>query len=167
MRFQYVAYNLDRGVVKGWIEARDEEDARSSVIGRGYKPLHLSPRWRLPSRDELFPSIYKVRTSDLMGFARELSTMVASGASLQRTLEMLEEHTPNRVLRRVLGEVRRIVDDGGTLSSALSRYPKVFNPLFVSVVQVGEFAGRLSPALERLLTCWTGAAKRGRRSSKR
>ena len=150
MQFHYVAYNLDKGVVKGWIEARDEEEAWSSVIGRGYKPLRVSPRWRLPSRDELFPSIYKVRTSDLIGFARELATMVASGASLQRTLEMLEEQTPNRVLRRILGEVRRIVDDGGTLSSALSKYPKVFDPLFVSVVQVGEFAGRLSPALEQL-----------------
>ena len=150
MQFHYVAYNIDEGLVKGLIEAGNEAEVRSEVVRKGYKPLRVQPSRQLPSMEELFPSFYRVGKKQLIAFLRHLATMVGSGASLQRTLEMLQAESGNRLMRRVLGRVRAAVDEGSTLSSALAEHPDVFNPLLVSVVEVGEFTGQLAPALEQL-----------------
>ena len=98
----------------------------------------------------MFPTLFKVKTGELVRFSRQLATLVRGGSSLQRSLEMLERESRNRVLRRVLGNVRKTVDQGGSLSSAFAKFPKVFNSRFVSVVEVGEHTGSLAVSLEQL-----------------
>ena len=150
MRFNYVAYNIAQGVVKGQVEARDQAEARAEVVRGGYKPLRVTPSRRLPSLEDLFPSLFGVGTGVLIRLCRQLATMVSSGGNLLRVLEMLQSENSNRVMRRVLEAIRRKVDEGGALSEALAEHPKVFSPLFVSVVEVGEYTGQLGPALDQM-----------------
>ena len=150
MQYKFIAYNFDDGIIKGEIDARDEVEARSSVSNRGLKLLELAPSRRMPGIEELFPSFNKVGNRDLIRFLRQIATMLGSGASVQKTLEMLQSDNRNRMMRLVLNKIRADLDDGTTLSTAMADHPNVFNPVFISVVKVGESTGRLGPSLEQL-----------------
>ena len=150
MQFSYVAYSINDGVVKGRIEATDADEARAAVVREGYKPLRVAPVWQPPSLEVLFPSLFHVGTAELVRFAKQMATMLASGGGLLRTLEMLQEETNNRAMRRTLGTIQNRLDRGDSLSAALAEHPKVFSSLFITVVEVGEHTGRLSIALEQM-----------------
>lgn len=150
MQFNYVAYTLENGLHKGKIEADTEGEARGEVTRQGYKVLRIAPARTLPGLEEMFPSLFKVKTGELVRFSRQLATMVRGGSSLQRGLEMLEGETGNRVMRKVLGSVRKTIDQGGSLSGAFAEFPKVFNTRYTSVVEVGEHTGGLADSLEQL-----------------
>ena len=150
MQFHYVAYTLREGVMKGYIEADNEVEARSEIVRLGYKPLVVKAKWQAPGLEELFPSFFKVGTGELVQFARQLAMMVRGGSSLQRALELLQNESSNRVMRRILENVRKTLNEGGSLSSGLAQHPNVFNASFVSIVEAGEYTGSLAPALEQL-----------------
>lgn len=150
MRYHYVAYSITEGITKGRVDAPDATGARLRVHASGYKPLSMKQGWQLPSREELFPSLFRARTKDVLNFSRELATMIRSGANIQRALEILEAGTQNRVMRRIIGDIRASVGRGEPLSSAMGDHPQVFGALFVSLVRVGEFTGDLAPALEQI-----------------
>ena len=150
MEFKYEAYNIKDGVVTGRLEAGSEAEARTAVVRNGLKPLRVSQAWRPPPEEEMFPSFFKVGTKELVGFSRQLATMLASGGGLIRTLEMLSEETTNRVMQRTIEAIRHDLDEGSSLSEAIAQHPKVFNALYVSVIEVGEFTGRLGPSLEQM-----------------
>jgi len=76
--------------------------------------------------------------------------MVASGMTLLRALYVLEEQTESRILRDAVVGVRKDVEAGLLFSAALARHPKVFNPLYVAMVESGETSGRLDEALVRV-----------------
>lgn len=150
MQFNYVAYTAEGGVAKGRIEARDLEEARTAVVQQGLKLLNISAAWKRPSLDQIFPSLFRVGTGELVRFTRQLATMLGSGAGLIRTLELLQVETNNRIMRHTLGDLLNALDHGDSLSAALAQHPKIFSTLFVSVVEVGEHTGRLGPSLEQM-----------------
>ena len=150
MLFNYVAYTLDQGVVKGKLDAENELEARQEITRQGYKPLEVKRSRQAPGLEDLFPSIFKVGTGQLVRFSRQLATMVRGGSSLQHALEMLQSESSNRVMRRILGDVKKMVDQGSSLSGAFARHPTVFNTRYISVVEVGEHTGNLASSLEQL-----------------
>lgn len=150
MQFNYVAYTLRDGVIKGNLDADNEAEARTEITRMGYKLLSVGAKWQAPGLEQIFPSLFKVGTGELIRFARQLAIMVRGGSSLQRALEMLQNESSNRVLRRILGSVQRTLNEGGSLSSGMAQHPNVFSPRFVSVVEAGEYTGSLAPALEQL-----------------
>ncbi len=150
MQFNYVAYTLTDGVVKGTLNAENEYEAREEVLRQGYSLLQLKPARKLPPIEDLFPSLFKVSTGDLVRLSRQLATMTLGGSSLQRSLEMLESESKNRVLRKILSSLRKTLNEGGSLSAGMAKHPTVFNARFVSVVEVGEHTGGLASALEQL-----------------
>ena len=152
MKFRYVAYNLDVGLVRGVIEAASPEEGQAALVQQGYKPLSVDLARRLPGLDALFPSLFHVSKGELVRFTRQLATMLESGGNLVRILEMLHGETKNRLMRRILYEIRERLDEGESLSEALGHYPKVFSLLLISVVEVGEQTGNLAPALEQVAT---------------
>ncbi|MFH1141872.1 MAG: type II secretion system F family protein [Chloroflexota bacterium] len=150
MRFSYLAYNLAQGTVKGHMEATTVADAQGELRQRGYKPLAVRPSKGMPGIESLFPSLFRVKPGDLVRFARHLASMLGSGGNLLRSLEMMEEESRSKVMRRVLLSIHKTLDEGGSLAAALKEHPLAFDPLFVSVVEVGEYSGHLGPSLEQL-----------------
>jgi len=150
MEYRYVGYSLDEGIVKGKIEADDEPTAREDITDKGYKVLEFKAVKQLPGMEDLFPSLFKIGSKDLVRFTQQLAIMVRGGGSLQRALELLESETRNRVLRRVLASIIKSLNEGGSLSGAMALHPTVFSSRFTSVVGAGEHTGRLPPALDQL-----------------
>ncbi len=150
MLFRYVAYNLKEGVVKGRLDARALADAQAQIIRQGFKPLELKTSKQRDLMAAMFPSLYRVNTSEIVRFCRNMATMLTTGGDLLRVLEMLHRETRNTRMRHTLEDIRRTLDEGGSFSEALGAHPTIFTPLFISVVEVGEHTGRLGPALEEL-----------------
>ena len=150
MQFQYTAYTLSDGVIKGNIEADTEIEARLEITRMGYKALVVKAKRQLPGLEKMFPSLYKVGVGELIRFSHQLALIIRGGASLQRGLELLKEESSNKVMRQVLESVGKTVDGGGSLSAGMAEHPAVFGPRYVSVVESGEFTGALAPALDQL-----------------
>ncbi len=89
MRFRYVAYSLEGGLVKGRLESPDAYSARDEIGRLGLTPLDVAPAKKGVGQDGLFQGLQQVGVGELIRFARQLSTMLGSGGSLPRTLEML------------------------------------------------------------------------------
>ena len=83
-------------------------------------------------------------------FTRQFATMLNAGLPLLSCLEILAKQTESPALRRVLGEVRTDVEGGLALADALRRQPKVFDNLYVNMVESGETGGALDVILVRL-----------------
>ncbi|MGQ9816782.1 MAG: type II secretion system F family protein [bacterium] len=94
----------------------------------------------------------RVSKRALSVFTRQFSTMLGAGLPLLSCLEILSKQTESAGLKTVLGEVRADVEGGLSLADALRRQPKVFDNLFVNMVESGETGGALDVILERLAT---------------
>src|ERR1041384_6657023 len=94
----------------------------------------------------------KVKTKDLAIFARQFSVMIDAGLPLVQCLDILASQQANKFFQQVLAQVRQDVEEGSTLAAAMARHPKVFDQLFVNMIEAGEAGGILDLILQRLST---------------
>jgi type IV pilus assembly protein PilC len=95
-----------------------------------------------------------VSTRDLAIFTRQFATMINAGLPLVQCLDILSKQTEKEVFRSVIAQVMRDVEAGTTLAEALGKkeHSKVFDELFVNMVEAGEAGGILDNILQRLAT---------------
>lgn len=94
----------------------------------------------------------KVKAKDLAIFTRQFSVMIDAGLPLVQCLEILAQQQENKNFARVLTQTRQDVEEGSTLAAAMARHPKVFDHLFVNMIEAGEAGGILDLILQRLST---------------
>ncbi len=94
----------------------------------------------------------KVSAKDLAIFTRQFSVMIDAGLPLVQCLEIQAVQSENKVLQRVLSQVRSDVEGGSSLADALRKHPSVFDDLFCNMVAAGEAGGILDTILRRLST---------------
>jgi len=95
---------------------------------------------------ELGPS-----SKDILNFTSQLAVMIKAGISIRAALESIAEQIENKKFRRILEQVRQDVEGGKQFSEALSRYPKVFTPLYINMVKASELSGSFAEMLERIV----------------
>ncbi|HEX7859749.1 MAG TPA: type II secretion system F family protein [Verrucomicrobiae bacterium] len=100
-----------------------------------------------------------VPLADLVVFTRQLATMLDAGLAMVQSLQALAEQTTNKVMRDVIKDVCTRVEGGDSFSQALVKHPKVFNRLFVCMVDAGEKGGLLAEILARLATFLENTAR--------
>jgi type IV pilus assembly protein PilC len=93
-----------------------------------------------------------VKAKDLAIFTRQFSVMIDAGLPLVQCLEILAQQQDNKYFALVLTQTRQEVEEGSTLSTAMSKHPKVFDQLFVNMIDAGEAGGILDLILQRLST---------------
>ena len=91
-----------------------------------------------------------IRKVHISRFTRQFATMIGAGLPMVQCLEILSQQMESAELRRVIGEVKEGVQAGTTLAEALSRHKKVFDDLYVNMVDAGEIGGALDTILVRL-----------------
>jgi type IV pilus assembly protein PilC len=132
----------------GEVEADDKQVVSDQLKSRGLIVLDISAKHQ--SREINLDFFNKLKMTDLAIMTRQLATMVQSGMTILRALYVLEAQTENKILAEAIIAVRKDVEAGLSLSDALERHPKIFDPLFVSMTRAGETGGMLDEALVRV-----------------
>jgi len=146
--FVFRAIDLAGVPSRGEVEADNKLAVTEQLKARGLIVLDITDK--SGSREITLPFGNKVKAYDLQVMTRQLATMVSSGMTLLRTLYVLEDQSESKPLREVISQVRKDVEAGVSFSDALAKHPKVFNPLYVSMVGAGETGGVLEESLIRI-----------------
>src|SRR5260370_41611746 len=93
-----------------------------------------------------------VSAKELAIFTGQFSVMIDAGLPLVQCLEILASQQENKFFQKVLAGTRGQVEGGATLSAAMRTSPKVFDALYVNMVEAGETGGVLDTILTPLLT---------------
>lgn len=91
-----------------------------------------------------------LRLNQLTRFANMMATLTSSGVSILYALELSRDVVGNKFMSDCLNQVIEDVRIGTPINISLSRYPKAFDPLFVSMIRVGEESGMLSDSLNKM-----------------
>jgi type IV pilus assembly protein PilC len=145
--FVFRAVDLAGVPARGEVDAENMQAVTDQLKARGLIVLNIDAK--KGSKELSLKILERVKARDLSVMTRQLATMVSSGVTILRTLYVLEEQTESKLLKRALVEIRKSVEAGLPLSDALARHPKIFSPLYVSMVRSGEAGGLLESALER------------------
>jgi type IV pilus assembly protein PilC len=92
----------------------------------------------------------KVSTKDVSLATRQLATMIDAGLPIVQCLEILAQQSESRLMRNTIATIRRDVEGGSTLADALRKHPKIFDDLYVNMVEAGEAGGILNTILNRI-----------------
>lgn len=152
--FEYRGRTKRGEVVTGTIESPNQEAVADWLLGSGIAPIAISPQvdrlqdlpqWlqRLIERDRL-------GIRDKLLFTRQMHTMVRSGVPMIQALASIQKSTANKLLIRILRQLRSDLEKGSDLSTALAKHPKMFDDYYVAMVKVGENSGQLEEIFKRL-----------------
>ena len=149
MLFSYRAKSKDGELIEGALESESRFTLARELRSRGSTPIsidlaHTQDFFKMFHLDSLFN---RVKISEQIIFTKNLSGMLKAGLSINRALSVLKKQTKNPTLNNVLVSLSNDIDSGETFSDGLTKFPKIFSKLFVSMVRAGEESGNLSGAL--------------------
>jgi type IV pilus assembly protein PilC len=147
--YAYSAINAEGIEFSGELHAPDLGAAREQLRVRGLLPSALK---ELPSAGETSArTVFKaVKPKSLQIFSRQFATMIEAGLNVVASLVILEQQTDDLYLAQIIRELRADVEGGLLLSQAMARHPKVFDRLYIAMVEAGEAAGILDTVLDRV-----------------
>lgn len=165
--FQYKGRDTTGGLVTGNIDATSAEDAASELVDRAITPIEIrqvkisakaanerisgsAEKESAVDRINAFLAGHKVDITELIIFARQMYSLTKAGLPLDRALTGLQASMRNRVFKGILKDMVASLESGMNLSSALGRHPKVFSPLFLALINVGENTGQLDLAFKEV-----------------
>jgi len=148
MRLRYKAITKEGKVAQGLLDAKDINETAGYLRARGLTPVSIT---RIDNQFwTQLPFFNAVKNTDLVIFTRQLSSMLTSGLTLMRALEILKEQVKNQTLIEIITSIIADVSEGKTFAKAIEKYPKVFSHIYVSIIKAGEQSGLLDKVLLRL-----------------
>ncbi len=148
MEFEYVAYTGSGERVKGSLDAAAETGAEEILWSLGYTIVTL--REKRGSSQTIFGIGMRIKADDLVVFSRQLATLIESGISLTRSLELLETQIGNKRFRGILIEIIADLQQGHYFSEAIAKQGQAFPMMYARLVEVGERTGGLEQSLLQL-----------------
>lgn len=152
-KFSYQGRHADGSKASGVIEATSEELAVEQLLSKGIVPISIAESRTSQSslhvdwKAWLAPD---VPLEVLVIFCRQMYSLTKAGVPLLRAMRGLTQNATNKQLKAALEAVSNELTNGRNLSASMQLFPRIFSPLFVSMIQVGENTGRLDQALLQL-----------------
>lgn len=137
-------------IERGTMEAESETAVQNKLRARQLSPTTVKKKSRGLDINLNLSFGSGVDAKDLVKFTRQFATMIDAGLPLVQCLEILSNQEPNKIFQAALRDIKSTVEQGATFSDALRRHPKIFDDLFVNLVQAGEVGGILDTILNRL-----------------
>lgn len=155
--FKYAAKGPGGKTVEGTINAADKSEAVAELRRQNLVVVRVDETGggsKSKRRSIGGKGLFKVRPSckksELVIFTRQLATMVGAGLALLESLDVLGEQAETPGMKLACEKLANEVRGGTDLSVAMESCPKVFDPLYVSMVRAGEVSGQMDIILERL-----------------
>ncbi|MHB8505263.1 MAG: type II secretion system F family protein [Acidimicrobiales bacterium] len=147
--YAYKVRDREGKLVSGNLDGDSKALVASKLADMGYTPISVDAKAKLNLKTDLaIPGLGgKVKLNDLATFSRQFATMIDSGLTLLRALNILAAQSKHKKFAATLDAVRQDVERGSSLSDALAKHPKVFNHLYLAMIRAGEVGGNLDHAL--------------------
>lgn len=147
--FNYKAKNKQGKIEEGVLVGSSEKEIGKLLINQQLSPLSVK---KIEDSKKMGKALFgsHINLIEKANFCRYLSTMINSGLPLSEAIEVISAETSQPKMMEVLSELRTGLQEGQTLSSAFSKYPAVFDEVFLTLVKAGEESGTLGKSLDYL-----------------
>ena len=151
--FEYKATTQAGNLEKSRMEANTPEEVIHRLHGRHLIPIAIREKRK---KAGLFENItftvpfWGISQKELLVLTQELSTLLNAGLPLDRSLEILINISESEKIVKIVGDLLRAIEEGGSFSDALAQSEKRFPELYITMIKAGEEGGVLPLVLERL-----------------
>ena len=161
LTYEYKVRDKSGSIKSGKLEADSPSTVATKLKSMGYAPVSIteSTAKKGIGKEISFGGKKRITLKDLSVFSRQFATMVNSGLSLLRALNILVDQTENKELARVLGEVRNDIETGNSLSTGMAKHPAAFPPLMVNMCKAGEVGGFLDTVMLQIANNYEAEVK--------
>ena len=149
MIFKYKAFNQNKEIINGLVEAAGDEAAAEILREKNLSVISIEEE----SKGNVIKGLSfldRIKIKDIVIFSRQFSVMISANVTMIQALKILVEQTENPKLKIIISEIADEVDAGARLSEVLAKRPKVFSNFYVNVIRAGETSGRLDESLSYL-----------------
>lgn len=150
--YSYQAFSKEGKKVTGSLDAPSSAAVKDYLLKQGMFPVAIAL-----GQGQAAPSWYqrfltkKVSTKDKILFTKQLATLLKAGIPLLQSLELLTEQFSG-TLRNMIISIKDDIKEGSSLANAMSKYPQVYDTIYIQLVRAGEASGKLEIILDRLTT---------------
>jgi type II secretory pathway component PulF len=161
--FKYKAVDRGGGQVAGVIEAADRKSAVVALADKGHFVTELAERAGTPVVQEGRKSTLKltldrylkfrsgrVSGKDILAMTTQLGTALRAGLPMLNGLELILEQQHKPGMKEMLSDLVQAVSSGQSLSDAMAKHERIFSPLYISMIRVGETGGILDDTTSEL-----------------
>ena len=140
--------------LSGEITAENYEQVIEEIRKKNIYPISVKKKSEfftlsLSGTKEISPNT-KISDNNLIVFTRQFSSLIESGVPILQGLTIMIEQQKNKELKGILTKIREGIESGASLSDSLRKFPRVFNDLYVNLVESGEKGGVLDRVFKRL-----------------
>ena len=148
--YSYEAFSKDGKKVHGVIDAPSADALKEQLTRQGLFPIKIESTGGV-STAGFFARLFeaKITTKDKILFSKQLAILLKSGIPILQAIELLIEQFEGS-MKNMLVSIKDDIKEGTSLADALSKYPKVFEKIYLQLVRAGEATGKLETILERL-----------------
>ncbi|MFC1667275.1 type II secretion system F family protein [Candidatus Omnitrophota bacterium] len=149
--FKYIARDQSGRLREETADVASQESLINSLQSKGFYVISIGPATQ-EKRIKRIARVYHrgVRTFDLILFSKELATLLSSGVTLIKSLDILCKQIESQTLLHAVEQIKKDVEGGYTFQNALKKHSKIFSAFWVHLVETGEASGHLPMCLERL-----------------
>ncbi len=152
-QYSYQARNGSGAVEAGGVAAADAATAAAMLRGKGLHVMQLAPSAsaaKFANLGEKLSWSSGPSKKDILDFTTQLAVMIRAGISIRQALEGISEQTTNVKFKKILLEIKADIESGRQFSEAISKHPKLFGPLYLSMVRASEMSGAFARMLDRI-----------------
>ncbi len=152
--YTYSAVNESGKTVSDSMEAESEDMVNSILASRNLIPTRIILKDKTNASGSSLMSWRfggSVKAKDLILFTKQFRSMMQAGVPIIRLLQVLENQTQDKTLKRVVTAISRDIRDGLSLNAAMKKFPSIFSPLYLSMINAGEVSGSIPEILGRLI----------------
>ncbi|MFC1801944.1 type II secretion system F family protein [Patescibacteria group bacterium] len=148
MLFKYKAIKKSGEIYESELEAKSKLDLFSQIKDRGETVVFADEKKKVWWNFLYNPVWDFIKIDEKIFFARNLGAMIGAGLPMSRSLTTLQKQIKSVKFNKILKDLGDSIERGEPFNKALRRFPKVFSPLFVSMVKAGEESGNIAEALK-------------------
>lgn len=148
--FKYTAVSNKGELIEATYAGGDQSQVLQMLREKQYQPVKIDELIEKKDVKELGILTKKVTYKDLAVYCRQFYTMLNAGVTIIKCLDILEQQTENKRLKKITKDIYQTVQKGRTLSEALKNHRDVFPELLIHMVEAGEVSGKLDTIMERM-----------------
>ena len=150
MQYKYVAYNQEKQLVNGKVDAPNEKVAQDMLNLSGLKTVSLKEAKPLLNMEMIRGTAGKISNKEVIMFSKQLALMIESGFDIAASMDLLASQISNRGLKKIVVEITADIRNGMKPSQAFAKHSTAFSGLYCRTIAVAEETGNLEKALRQM-----------------